>query len=403
MNSHAFTPYVAFGLLVSAAGPLFARTIDVAPGADAQERLQTALIEATPGDVIRLGAGTFALTDGLSLDVAGVTVRGAGPDKTVLSFKGQMGAGEGLLVTSDDVVLRDFAVEDSRGDGIKSKGADRIVYRNIRVEWTGGPKPTNGAYGIYPVESENVLIDTAIVKGASDAGIYVGQSRRIIVRNSVATHNVAGIEIENSYEADVHDNVATHNTGGILVFDLPNLPQMGGHSVRIFDNAVVANDTPNFAPKGNIVANVPMGTGVMVMANRNVHVFGNALVDNATANVMIVGYRYPFTDKSYNPLPRDVVVRDNAQGKAGYAPDFEGGKQLAAALGGSLSPILWDGAGSNIQVRDQAAVVSLGLADPATPRDQARPQPVDLSKGAPLAEPAAVVLPAAMEAAAAAS
>src|SRR4051812_24324207 len=195
--------------LLAATSPLAARTVTIAPGPEAQERLQAALIEAQPGDTVQLAAGKYVLTDGLSLDVDKVTVRGAGPDKTILSFKGQLGAGEGLLVTSDDVVLRDFAVEDSKGDGIKSKGADRIVYHNVRVEWTGGPKETNGAYGIYPVESRDILIDGVVVKGASDAGIYVGQSENIIVRDSVASFNVAGIEIENSRHADVTGNIAT--------------------------------------------------------------------------------------------------------------------------------------------------------------------------------------------------
>lgn len=382
--------------------PLLAKTIDVAPGADAQERLQTALIEAAPGDVVRIGEGRFDLTDGLSLDVAKVTVRGAGPDKTVLSFKDQQGAGEGLLVTSDDVVLRDFAVEDSKGDGIKSKGADRIVYHNIRVEWTGGPKPTNGAYGVYPVESQDVLVNKVRVVGASDAGIYVGQSRNIVVRNSVAERNVAGIEIENSFDADVHGNQVSHNTGGILVFDLPNLPQMGGHNVRVFDNDVTANDTPNFAPKGNIVATVPTGTGVMVMANRNVHIFGNRIGENGTANVMIVSYRQDFTDAKYQPLVRDVVLRGNVHGRAGFAPDFPGGKELATALGGSLLPVFWDGVGgkdANIRVTDQVGVLSLNFTRPTAPVTEAKPAPADLSAGPPIAEPKPVVLPAAMEAA----
>ncbi|WOK37969.1 parallel beta-helix domain-containing protein [Sphingomonas sp. C3-2] len=384
------------------AGPAQAKIISVEAGADAQERLQTALIEAEPGDVVQIGAGRFDLTDGLSLDVGKVTVRGAGPDATVLSFKGQKAAGEGLLVTSDDVVLRDFAVEDSKGDGIKSKGADRIVYHNVRVEWTGGPKATNGAYGVYPVESTDVLVDAVTVKGASDAGIYVGQSKNIVVRNSNAMFNVAGIEIENSYNADVHNNRATRNTGGILVFDLPNLPQMGGHSVRVFNNDVAENDTPNFAPKGNIVASVPMGTGVMVMANRNVHVFENRFRGNATANVMVIAYKQAFDDKNYDPLARDIVVRNNHHGRAGWAPGFDGGAQLAAAFGGSLPPILWDGTGAGkavLQVREDVPVLSLNLKRPDSPMTEAQPARVDLSAGAPLAEPIAVVLPAAMEAA----
>lgn len=51
--------------------------------------------------------------------------------------------------------------------------------------------------------------------GASDAGIYVRQSRDVIVRNSRAEFNVAGIEIENTVNADVYGNTATNNTGGI--------------------------------------------------------------------------------------------------------------------------------------------------------------------------------------------
>lgn len=391
----------AVAMMVTA--PASAATWPVAPGPDAQERLQSALIDAKPGDVIDIAAGRFDLTDGLSLDVSGVTVRGAGPDKTILSFKGQQAAGEGLLVTSDDVVLRDFAVEDARGDGIKSKGADRIVYRNIRVEWTGGPKESNGAYGLYPVESRDVLIDGAVVKGASDAGIYVGQSRNIIVRRSTAMFNVAGIEIENSYDADVYDNLATRNTGGILIFDLPNLPQQGGHNIRVFNNRVIANDTPNFAPKGNIVASVPTGTGVMVMANRNVHVFENEIADHGTTNVMIVAYQTPFTDPNYNPLARDVVVRNNRHGRAGWAPAFPGGAELAQTMGGSFPAIFWDGVGgsaANVHLTDAVPSVSLNLPAQAAPVTAARPALYIAPTTPPPAALPAILMPAAMEAAA---
>lgn len=390
-------PIVAVAL---ASGSAWAKDIPVGPGDGAQERLQEALIVAEPGDVVMIAAGKYDLTDGLSLDVDGVTVMGAGPDETVLSFAGQQGGGEGLLVTSDNVVLRGFAVEDSKGDGIKSKGADNIVYHQIRVEWTGGPKETNGAYGVYPVESENVLIDGVEVIGASDAGIYVGQSRNIIVRNSIARFNVAGIEIENSYQADVYDNIATRNTGGILVFDLPNLPQQGGHDVRVFRNVVQQNDTPNFAPKGNIVASVPMGTGVMVMANRNVEIFENVLEDNASSNVMLIGYRQPFDDANYQPMIRNVRLARNAHGEAGYAPNFTGGEMLAAAFGGKLPPVVWDGAGgadAMIASADEVPVLTLGLDRPDQPIEQAQPALAELSTDAEPQLPA-VVLPEAMEA-----
>ncbi len=298
-----------------AATPAFAKTIDVTPGPTAGEALQEALIVAEPGDVIVLAAGRYELVDGLSLDVENVTLRGAGADDTILDFTGQKGAGEGLLITSSRVVLEDFAVENSKGDGVKSKGVDQITFRRLRVEWTGGPAATNGAYGLYPVESRNVLIEDSLVRGASDAGIYVGQSENIVVRRNRAEFNVAGIEIENSYFADVHDNVATRNTGGILVFDLPNLNQSGGHSIRVFDNEIVDNDTENFAPAGNIVATVPRGTGVLVMANRNVHVFDNRFDGNAMVHVGIVSYFEDYEDDDYQPHPRGVVIRGNEFGR----------------------------------------------------------------------------------------
>lgn len=384
---------------VLAAGSAQAKTVAVTPGANAQERVQTALLDAKPGDVIELGAGRYDFTDGLSLDVDGVTVKGAGPGQTILSFAGQKGAGEGLLVTSDRVTVRDFSLQDTKGDGIKAKGSDQISFLNLVVEWTGGPKETNGAYGVYPVSSTNVLIDKVVVRGASDAGIYVGQSRNIVVRNSTAEFNVAGIEIENSMNADVYDNVATRNAGGILVFDLPNLPQMGGHSTRIFRNRVVDNDTPNFAPKGNIVANVPTGTGVMLMANKNVHVFDNEIDGNASAAVILIAYSQTFDDKTYNPLPRDIVVRNNRLGRNAWAPAFPGGAILAKALGGTVPPVIWDGVvtwpGSEaVRVRlSDGPVVNLNLPKPGAMME-ANPQISPTLGDAAIEEPKPVVLPA---------
>lgn len=324
------------------AGSAEARTWHIRADAGAQQALQTALIEAHPGDTVDLARGRFDLSQGLSLDVDRVTIRGAGQDKTILSFANQRRGAEGLLVTSDGVTLRDFAVENAAGDAIKARDCQDITFRGVRAEWTRGPNEHNGAYGLYPVNCTNVLIQDSIARGASDAGIYVGQSRNIIVRDNIAERNVAGIEIENSFNADVFNNTSTHNTGGILVFDLPGLPQQGGHAVRVFRNHIVDNDTPNFAPAGNIVAGVPTGTGVLIMANRDVAVFDNDIGGNGTANVIITAYRNEFRDPNYNPLPRNVMVRDNRFGNAGFAP--AGDLAALAQAGAHLPDVLWDGA-----------------------------------------------------------
>lgn len=370
---------VTIAALLLSAAPVTAATLKVEPGEGAQEKLQEALILAQPGDVVELGAGRFTLTDGLSLDVNGVTVKGAGMDQTVLDFSGQQGAGEGLLVIGDKVTLRDFGMENPKGDGVKSKGADDIVYYRVRVTWTGGPKATNGAYGLYPVESTGVLIDGCQVSGASDAGIYVGQSTKITVRNSLVEANVAGIEIENSRDALVENNLATRNTGGILVFDLPALPVMGGGNVIIRRNLVVANDTANFAPPGNIVASVRRGTGVLVMANDRVLVEDNVIDGNPTSGVMVIAYTQPFTDTRYNPYPRNVVVGANQFGRNGYDPQIDGAPMLLAAFGGALPPVMWDGNAegtSGLRVAQRTLGWTLGLTRPGQPLAEAKPGPL---------------------------
>lgn len=370
--------------LLATASPLADETHRIDPGDGAAERLQEALILAQPGDEVLLAAGRFVITDGLSLDVDGVTVRGAGSALTVLDFTTQAGAGEGLLVTSDNVTLRDFAMENPKGDGIKSKGADNIVYHRIRVTWTGGPKASNGAYGIYPVESTGVLVSHSEVSGASDAGIYVGQSSKITVRNSVATDNVAGIEIENSRDAIVTQNYVSRNTGGILVFDLPGLPVMGGGNVLITNNLVAGNNTPNFAPPGNIVAGVPRGTGIMVMANEKVWIENNVVQDNPTAPFMVIAYTQSFDDERYNPYPREVVIAQNVTDEGAKDPDFPGASMLLAAFGGTLPPILWDGLQQDADTPALLTIPgtpgwSLNLRHQGQSLGEAQPGPLDVA------------------------
>jgi parallel beta-helix repeat protein len=333
-------------LLVISSLSLSSKQVVLGPSSDSQEEIQEALIDLEPGDVLTLKSGEYFFEDGISLDVDDVIFEGSGINETILNFGSQVSGAQGLLVTSNGVTIRDFAVLDAKGDAIKVIGADGINMVRLRTEWQGGPKETNGAYGFYPVESKNVLIDGCVAIGASDAGIYVGQSQHIIVKNSIAQYNVAGIEIENSFYADVFDNIASHNTGGILIFDLPDLPQQGGHHVRVFRNKAINNDTDNFAPEGNIVGEVPRGTGIIIQANSEVEVFDNDIYGNGTVNLSIVTYGYETEDENYNPHPKSIQIHGNRFGEGGFDPDVETGELasiLFALSEGDMPDIFWDG------------------------------------------------------------
>ena len=329
------------------------------------------LLDAKAGDVIEVPAGTFHFDRSLSLRADGVTIRGQGKDASILSFKGQKQGAEGLLVNASGFTIENLAIEDSKGDGLKVSESKDITIRGVRVEWTGGPKTSNGGYGLYPVLSQNVLIEDSVAIGASDAGIYVGQSRDVIVRNSRAERNVAGIEIENTINADVHDNVATQNTGGILVFNMPALTQQGGQ-IRVFRNKVFKNDTDNFGAKGTPVASVPAGSGVVINSNDDIEVFDNDIADNKTANIIIssvysTGYKDDKAAGEFDPYPERISVHGNRLSGGGDAPDGLDLKTLKMALyglSGRFPDVLFDGyvnpkraEGPQICLRDVSGVV----------------------------------------------
>ena len=85
-----------------------------------EESFQLELIEAEPGSVIEVPAGTHNFSRSLSLNVSGVTIRGAGMDQSILSFSNQMQGAEGLLVTANDFVIEDLAIENTIGDALKT-------------------------------------------------------------------------------------------------------------------------------------------------------------------------------------------------------------------------------------------------------------------------------------------
>ena len=108
--------------------------LSVAPELSFEESLQQRLIEAQPGDVIEIPAGIHEMTRSLSLNVSGITIRGAGIESSVLSFANQIQGAEGLLVNADDFIIEDLAIEDTVGDALKINESNNVIVRNVRTE-----------------------------------------------------------------------------------------------------------------------------------------------------------------------------------------------------------------------------------------------------------------------------
>lgn len=319
------------------------------PDGEFRKQVQRQLIQAKPGDVIELPAGRWSFARPLTMNKSGITLRGAGPDATILSFASQLQGPEGLTMTGvSDVTIENLAIEDSKGDALKANRCKDLTIRNVRIEWTRGPDERNGGYGLYPVQCQRVLIERSVVIGASDAGIYVGQSQDVVVRDNRVEFNVVGIEIENTTRADVYRNEVTNNTGGLLVINMPYLPIKFGRETRVYENRIYANNTANFAPPGNVIARVPAGTGFMVLAGDDVEFFENRVADNHTANAMIVSFAAtgkPASAVGYDPYPQRIAIHHNTFSGGGDEPDT---KNMPALRLGRLKServpdIVWDG------------------------------------------------------------
>lgn len=332
------------------------RVFKIQPGANATSEMIGAMIQAAPGDVIEFGCGFFELSAALQLtDTEDVLIKGCGRDKTVLSFK-TSNTPEGILaVNVHGLWIEDLTVLDTGGNGIELRSVDQAAIRRVRAIWSsnGGresPDPItaanafsdnakrlnvactdpatqnpdaienqllpldttspdytvsnkSGRYGIYPVASENILIEDSESIGASDAGIYVGQTNNAIIRNSRAAYNVFGFEIENVQGGEYDTNLAECNTGGFLVYDLDGLRQYGDRS-RMHGNISRNNNTYNFT-SGGFVGNVPAGSGMITLSYDRIDIFNNVFENNNTGGIIHASYEL-FPEGAGRPSERRI-------------------------------------------------------------------------------------------------
>lgn len=319
--------------------PAAGRNIMIESGQSPEEATIDALnafIDARPGDVIEFDCGFFDLESTLLLtSTEDITIQGCGIDETVLSFRNSDGV-EGILMDSvRGVRVRDLTVADTDGNGFELRQVDHGTLQRVRAFWSSGggresPDPitaenfqdgrlnvpctdpatqnpnvpetqggdttspdytvseSSGRYGIYPVNSDNILVEQSEAIGASDAGIYVGQTSTAIIRDSRAAYNVFGLEIENVRHGAYLNNVAECNTGGFLIYDLDNLTRYGERTI-MRGNISRMNNTYNFT-EGGFVANVPPGSGMITLAYDRIDVIDNQFIDNNTGGIIHASY-----------------------------------------------------------------------------------------------------------------
>jgi len=320
---------------------------DAVDGDDITNELLLALFEVADDAVVVLPEGNFKVSETITVSAAsGLTLTGYGIHSTKLDFTGSSGDDGIRFEGGNDITARDLGVYETNKNGIKAVGVNGVHFTYTATVWEGDLAESQGAYGLYPVQSQNILIEYNYAYGSADAGIYVGQSNNIVVRDNTAKYNVAGIEIENSNFADVYNNLAINNAAGVLAFDLPGLEQAYGGNVRIFNNEIYANNTENVGHGAVSIA--PPGTGVLVFAVSDVEIYNNNITDNDTSAIELASFfmsdqdiaNYPANygatiAKGWSPLIKNIYMHDNTIARNGDNPS---GVLLEDVIAGYSSP-----------------------------------------------------------------
>jgi parallel beta-helix repeat protein len=303
------------------------RIVTVRPG----QSIQEAVDKAGRNGIVRIYPGTYH--ENVLVIHHGVTIEGIIQNGKRPVLDGKNLLPDAIAALGNHFTVQNLEIRNYQGNGVVVHKARNVTFRNLRVHNTG-------LYGVYPIECDGVLVEKCVVSGVRDAGIYVGQSRNIIVRQNEAFQNVTGIEIENSVNALVEENYVHHNTGGILVFLLPFNPSKVQDLTIVRRNRVVHNNTPNFADPEAIVSNVLKGTGIMILAADRTEVYENEVVGNDTVGIAVVSLLNLFprtTPFDVEPFPDGNRIYRNILRENGKNPD-----PRLARFGVRPVDLLWD-------------------------------------------------------------
>ena len=303
------------------------RFVDVMPA----ESIQDGIEIAGRGGVVRVHPGIYH--ESVLVINHDVTLEGVkqGDRRPVLDGENKLS--DAVIAMGNRFSISGFEVKNYQGNGVVVRGAKNAVFRDLIVS-------NPGDYAVYPVECDGVLIENCKVEGSKDAGLYVGQSRNIVVRNNEVHHNVAGIEIENSVNSVVQGNYVHDNTGGILVFVLPFNISKECHDTKVLRNRIVRNNLANFAAENAFVKNVLAGTGIMVLAADNTEVAENEISENGSFGIAVTGLATVFPPKTnfdVDPSPDGTWIHDNRFQANAQTPDERLKKYLVPP-----KDLIWD-------------------------------------------------------------
>jgi hypothetical protein len=160
-------------VMAQAAGPCSVR---VSSG----QSLRAAIASAPPGGVICLAAGAYLETPVFDQTTPpGLTVRGAGPEATVLNGLGSRDGA--LILNTSGIVLEDLGLRGGVPANAYVFNSTGVRFQNVSV--------SGGRLGIHIDAGSDVTVASSVVKGMSADGILIRNGSSAAVKDSQIRDN----------------------------------------------------------------------------------------------------------------------------------------------------------------------------------------------------------------------
>jgi parallel beta-helix repeat protein len=246
-----------------------------------------ALKAITPGDTVRVIAGTYAETIYPASGTAGnpITFQ-ANPGVTVTGQPGTASVAYSAfaLGAKSYVVIDGFTVTQTSGQGIYADSSDHITITNNHVTYAGASSL------FHPYEQ----------------GIYLKNTTNSIISNNITDHNTCiGIRLTNNSNNNLVSNNTSFSNFSVIETDAAGIETTGSSYNTILNNITYSNEDTGI----NIYA-----TTAGVPSSYNL-VIGNLSYENGDHG--IDNYRSPYNTIIGNTVHGNGTVGINFEGEAG--------------------------------------------------------------------------------------
>lgn len=240
------------------------------------------------------------------------------------------------LVLVQVLKIKGFSIKGFTLKDFDMHGLHLACVRNFSI--TNNIADGNQVYGIFPIVSENGVVSNNEVKNTPlDAGLYVGQSRNVLISGNKVYDNLIGMDLENLRNCKITRNLSFNNTVGIVIDSAPNLTRPKTNGNQILRNVITKNN------RQGILEGPPSGIGILASAVDNTLIVNNKITGNDLSGIF---------------LSSRVCQDDPTCGDPNFIPTSNGNRILANKLTGNgtvtnSNPLLdalradlsWDGTG----------------------------------------------------------